>query len=646
MPAAMSQIRTAVAPLSILVLLAASCGGSPAVEPGTPLPPGPDPEVTTPADGPAAQAPAPNPWESIDEAALRQYVQERATAAIREVQPDFDVAQLDAYIASPEAAPEIAGKTVERLFDLAVVAVAAGELDRAEGIVRLVRARAKNRNSAFAGTTLLAEAMRRKAGEDPDAQKAAVAEVMRELPRPRFGSATVVFQLYQAPEQLAAQVEQTQTQMMSLETASTVLFFGQVMPQIVASRETFLAAIEEVRAEHERRRAPREYRFSTVDLARQRGAQEVRVAVWDVGTAPQLFEEQLYTNPNEEPNGRDDDGNGLADDIHGVVSDADAPHTALVFQPSAETIEEYAPFLKGIMDLRAGLASTEDAQRVLALMRGVTNARELVALERNLDAIGEWAHGTHVAGIMLAGNPHARLAIFRSAWAGEARTYFHRGPTDEELAAERRNVEAIADWIAAHEIRVVNASVGFSQEYLEDQLRHEGDRYPTEEAVKARAAQVHAHRRASWRHVFEENPNTLFVVAAGNSNRDVLEYGEVPADMQLPNVVTVGAVDRWGNWATFTNSSPERVRIFDFGVEVPSLIPNGDTVPLSGTSMASPNVANLAGKILAVAPSLTPQQVIEAIVETGDAIDEPFNGRIANERRAIARARQLARQQR
>ena len=639
----MSTIRTAAAALS--VLLFTSCGGSPSVEPGTPLPPGPEPEVT-PQQQPTAEAPAPNPWESVDEAGLRQYVKERATAAIREVQPDFDVAQLDAYIASPESAPELSGKTVERLFDLAVVAVAAGELDRAEGIVRLVRARAKNRNSAFAGTTLLAETMRRKAGEDADAQKAAIAEVMRELPRPRFGSATVVFQLYQAPEQLAAQVEQTQTQMMSLETASTVLFFAQVMPQIVASRETFLGAIEEVRAEHERRRPPREYRFSTVDLSRQRGAQEVRIAVWDVGTAPELFEEQLYTNPNEEPNGRDDDNNGLVDDIHGVVSDANAPHTALLFQPSAEIIEEYAPFLKGIMDLRAGLASTEDAQRVLALMRGVTNAQQLIALERNLDAIGEWAHGTHVAGIMLAGNPHARLAIFRSAWAGESRTYFHRGPTDEELAAERRNVEAIAAFIAANEIRVVNASLGFSQDYLEDQLRHEGDRYPTDEAVKARAAQVHAHRRASWRHVFEQNPNTLFVVAAGNSNRDVLEYGDLPADMQLPNVVSVGAVDRWGNWATFTNSSPERVRIFDFGVEVPSLIPNGETVPLSGTSMAAPNVANLAGKILAVAPALTPQQVIEVIVETGDAIDAPFNGRIANERRAIARARQLARQSR
>lgn len=630
--------------LALILVFAGACGGSAApAATGTPTGGEPSAPVAQPAPAPAEE---PDPWASVDEAGLRALVREQATARIREVQPEVDPAELDAYVASPDSAPEIAGRTVERLFDLAVVALAEGELDRAEGIVRLVRARARNRNSAFAGTTLLAEIRRRQAGDDVDAQKAAVAEVMRELPRPRFGSATVIFQLYQAPEQLTAQVEQTRTQMLSLETASDVVFFEQVMPQIVASRDIFLAAIEEVRAEHERQRAPREYRFSTVDLSRQRGAEEVRIGVWDVGTNPALFEDRLYTNDGEQANGQDDDGNGLVDDIHGVVSDGDAPHTALLFEPPEQIVTEYAPFLKGIMDLRAGLASTEDAQRVLGLVRSVTDAEQLVALERNLDAVGEWAHGTHVAGIMLAGNPHARLAVFRSAWAGEARTYFHRGPTDEELAAERANVEAIAAWIDSQNIRVVNASLGFGQDYLENQLRHERDRYRTDEEVRARAAQIHAHRRESWRHVFESCPNTLFVVAAGNSNRDVLEYGDLPADMEHANVVAVGAVDRWGNWATFTNSNPDRVRIFDFGVEVPSLIPNGEEVPLSGTSMAAPNVANLAGKMLAVAPSLTPQQIGEILVETGDAIAPPFSGRIANERRAIAKARQVHRRNR
>ena len=123
------------------------------------------------------------------------------------------------------------------------------------------------------------------------------------------------------------------------------------------------------------------------------------------------------------------------------------------------------------------------------------------------------------------------------------------------------------------------------------------------------------------------------------SGQDVLEYGEVPAAIDAPNLLGIGAVDRFGNWATFTNSNPERVRVFDHGVEVDSLIPNGSRVPLSGTSMASPNVANLAGKVLAANPSLTPQQVIAIIVETATPIAPPFGGRIAHEVRAVTRAR-------
>ncbi len=586
-----------------------------------------------------AQPETVDPWLAMDAHGLPLYVDARARERIAEVQEDFDLDQLDAYLEDHDTAPEILGRTVERLFDLAAVALAADEVEKAEKIVRLIREKARNRNSAFAGTMMLAEIARRKAGDDVEAQKEAIAEVFRELPQSRFGSATVVFQVFQTPDQLTARVEQTKQQMLSLETASTVLFFSAILPAIVENRQTFLDAIGVVRAEHEDGRPPRPYRFSTVDLSGNRRAQPVNVAVWDVGTNPELFEEQLFTNEAEEENGEDDDDNGQVDDIHGLVADDDDPNTALLFDPGEEVIEEYGGFLRGIMDLRAGMASTEAAQSVLELMRSADSVEALENLETNLDEVGEWAHGTHVAGIMVAGNPHARLAIFRSAWAGEARVYHHRGPTDEELAAERANVEAIAEFINSHDIEVVNASLGFSTDYVEDQLRYERDRYTTPEEVRARAEEVQAHRRATWALVFERCPDTLFVVAAGNDNRDVVEYGTVSASIEAPNLLAVGAVDRFGGWATFTNSNPDRVRVFDHGVEVESLIPNGETVPLSGTSMASPNVANLAGKMLAVNPDLTPAQIIEIIRQTGDPIEAPFNGRIANERRAIARAR-------
>jgi hypothetical protein len=616
--------------LLVTALLAAHCGAAQSTSSVT--------TAAAPATPAEPAAPA-SPWTGLSAADLQRIVTEGAQARLAEAAPDFDLGRLGEYAQNPASAPELSGRAVERLLDLAVVELAADRPERAAQLIRVSRARARNRNSAFIANTLLAEAVRRQAGGDEAAQQAAIEATFRELPPVRFNAATVFYQLYQRPQQLEARLGVVQRSMVTMETAKDALYFSVVAPEILAHRERYLAAIATVRTANEARPARTPYAFGTVDLTRARDAREVRIAVWDLGTNPELFRSQLFTNGAEPINGQDDDGNGLVDDAHGVVADGDAPHTALLFDPGADTITRYAPYLRGVMDLRAGMASTPAAQQVLELVRTVTDAEQQRDLDRRLGAIGEWSHGTHVAGIMTAGVPQARLAIFRSAWAGEQRLYEDRGPTDAELDAERANMDAIAEYINRHQIRVVNASLGFSLEYLENELRHETGTYHSDDEVRARARQVHARRREFWQSVFDRCPNTLFVVAAGNSNEDVVEYDTIPASIQARNLITVGAVDRFGDWALFTNSNPERVRVFDHGVEVDSLIPNGERVPLSGTSMASPNVANLAAKMFAVNASLTPARVIQIIEESGDAIAAPFNGRIANETRAIDRAR-------
>ncbi len=613
--------------LVVLSSIAAACGG-----------PSPEPEpapIVQPEPAGGESAASESPWASLTDERLVALVREQAAARIAEVQPELEVARLREHAGDPSTAPELSDRACEQIVNLAIAEAVAGDTAYASSLVRLVRARARNRNNAYVGTTLLAELARRTA--EGDAQDA-VRGVFAELPRNRFGASTVIFQLFQNAGQIEGRLEQVRPQLVSLDTAVAALWYT-FLRSVVEHRQTFLDAIAAVREAHAAQPEQRPYAFSTVDLTRARDAQPIVVAVWDTGVAGNLFESQLFTNPNEQPNGQDDDQNGLVDDVHGVISDPTEGQTGLTYQPSEAILTEYTPFLRGIMDLRAGMASTEPAQRVLALMGGATDAAAVDRLEQNLDAVGEWAHGTHVAGIMLAGVPQARLAVFRSAWAGEARLYHHRGPTDEELAAERANVEQIAAFINAHHVRVVNASLGFGRDYVESELRHESDRYASDDEVRARAAQVHERRREAWRYVFEHCPDTLFVVAAGNSSRDVVEYEDVPASLEMPNVLVVGAVDRFGDWATFTNSNPQRVRVFDHGVEVDSVIPNGERVPLSGTSMASPNAANLATKMSAVDPSLTPQRAITIIAETGAPIAAPFNGVIAHEERALARVR-------
>jgi len=81
------------------------------------------------------------------------------------------------------------------------------------------------------------------------------------------------------------------------------------------------------------------------------------------------------------------------------------------------------------------------------------------------------------------------------------------------------------------------------------------------------------------------------------------------------NLITVGAVDQAGEETSFTSYGKTVVLDAD-GYQVESYLPGGTRVKLSGTSMASPNVANLAGKLIALDPKLTPEQTI-ALMEQG-----------------------------
>lgn len=600
-----------------------------------------DAEVLSNVDASSSDAAAEeSPWARLSADDLRRIVRDYAIAKLHEHAPELQVSRLNDYAQNPSAAPELSGKAVDEIIHLAQVELSAGNAQNAANWVTVARARARNRNSAFVANVIYAEAKRQLAGADNGAQERALLELFTAMPQVRFQAATVTYQLFQRTEQLDARLGTIRRAMVSPETAASALHTDVILRTIVGSRERYMAAIQAARTVFESRPARTPYAFSTVNLTSDRRAQPVHVAVWDTGTNPELFRAQLFTNAREQANGRDDDNNGLIDDINGIASDPDANQTALLFNPGQDTITRYGGYLRGVMDLRAGMASTPAAQQVLTLVRSVTTPEAQEELDVRLEAIGEWGHGTHVAGIMLAGVPQARMSVFRSAWAGEARVYHHRGPTDAELDAEDANATQIISYIRSHAVRVVNASLGFSLEYVEDELRHETGRYRTDAEVRARAAVVHGRRKALWTRVFRECPDTLFVVAAGNSNEDVVEYDVVSASITgANNLLVVGAVDRFGEWAVFTNSNPERVRIFDHGVEVDSVIPNGEHVPLSGTSMASPNVANLAAKMLSVNSRLTPAQVISFIYDTGAPIAAPFNGRVAHEERAIARAR-------
>jgi len=86
-------------------------------------------------------------------------------------------------------------------------------------------------------------------------------------------------------------------------------------------------------------------------------------------------------------------------------------------------------------------------------------------------------------------------------------------------------------------------------------------------------------------------------------------------------VLAVGAVDQAGDMTSFT-SFGECVDVYANGFEVESYIPGGERMKGSGTSMSSPNVANLAAKLLALEPSLTTEEVVALIKDGADRMGD------------------------
>jgi subtilisin family serine protease len=136
-------------------------------------------------------------------------------------------------------------------------------------------------------------------------------------------------------------------------------------------------------------------------------------------------------------------------------------------------------------------------------------------------------------------------------------------------------------------------------------------------------------------------PQILFVAAAGNedNNADFQQY--IPAGLPADNLITVGAVDVYGSEATFS-STGKSVVVHANGVEVDGLVPGGVRMRVSGTSVASPQVANLAAKLLALRPTLT-SAGLKALIIGGasrllDASGQPGRVNLLDPRRSAALA--------
>ncbi|MEK6627602.1 MAG: S8 family serine peptidase, partial [Bdellovibrionota bacterium] len=107
----------------------------------------------------------------------------------------------------------------------------------------------------------------------------------------------------------------------------------------------------------------------------------------------------------------------------------------------------------------------------------------------------------------------------------------------------------------------------------------------------------------------------IFIAAAGNDRKDNDKNPAYPASYEVPNIVSVAAIDNQGAKATFSNFGKRSVHIGAPGVNVYSST-GGAYASWSGTSMATPHVSGVAALVWSHEPNLTALQLKERLLQT------------------------------
>jgi len=208
------------------------------------------------------------------------------------------------------------------------------------------------------------------------------------------------------------------------------------------------------------------------------------------------------------------------------------------------------------------------------------------------DVSDGYGHGTHVAGIIGAAGNNG-VGVSGVNWTvGLMPLKICSNQGSCFLSAE---ISAL-QYAVAHGAKIVNASFGCACSSYQ----------PEEDAIRAAG-----------------NAGLLFVAAAGNnsSNNDATPF--YPASYPLDNVLSVAATTASDALASFSDYGPSTVDVAAPGQNIVSTLPTSGTLssstgygPLSGTSMAAPQVAGAAALLWSEHPTWTMRQVRDRLLQT------------------------------
>ncbi len=241
-------------------------------------------------------------------------------------------------------------------------------------------------------------------------------------------------------------------------------------------------------------------------------------------------------------------------------------------------------------------------------LKNVNDLHGFNADDNQSDPMDDNGHGTHCAGIIGAeGDNNEGIAGINWNVQIMPLKFLGRGG----FGSTKNAIEAINYAIDRKHngvnVRVISASWGSTSKSkaLEDAIRAAG-----EEGI-------------------------LFVAAAGNNSTSNDKIPHYPSNYDLPNVLSVAALDRTDNLASFSNFGAKSVHIAAPGREIVSTWLGDDYREASGTSMATPYVSGAAALILASEPKLSVEKLRDRLLKSVDKIDS-LNGKVESSGRLNA----------
>lgn len=215
------------------------------------------------------------------------------------------------------------------------------------------------------------------------------------------------------------------------------------------------------------------------------------------------------------------------------------------------------------------------------------------AIDAASDPMDDNGHGTHCAGIIGAEGEND-LGIAGVNWKVQIMPlkFMNAGGSGSTKDA----IEAINYVIdrkkAGVNVRIISASWGSTQ--------------------KSRALE------AVIRKAYEND--ILFVAAAGNASTNNDRTPHYPSSYNVPNVLSVAALDRHDQLATFSNYGAKSVAIAAPGVDILSTWLGNQYEEKSGTSMATPVVSGVAALIVAQHPRISVDDLRKKLMASSDPI--------------------------